>query len=339
MGQNAVNPLSWNVPIVNKDGTPTDEFMRKWLQQATTNATIPILSTPAQVSAVIDVIDATPGDMLIRGTTLWEGVDPFTLFDAAGAAAAAQTAAELFATNADAVVLAAAETFSANASNLTAGTVAVARLPVATTAALGVVKPDGSTITIAGGVISAAGGGGGSGAAYLGGRSMGGTISSSAFATKGNFWKPLVDITVLDVFCGITATAGHVIRMSVLSLASFNTVSSVISSVLATATATVVTSGAVLKFVLSSALVLPAGGNYAIVFTDTNAASGTTAIGLPQLASLSSNLGIPCDPSLSSSSSGDTMYFANIASLNPVAGNTLNLSNSVGYALLIKATL
>jgi hypothetical protein len=43
-----------------------------------------------------------------------------------------------------------------NASNLSSGTVAVARLPVATTSALGVVEPDGTTITISGGVISSA---------------------------------------------------------------------------------------------------------------------------------------------------------------------------------------
>jgi hypothetical protein len=64
-------------------------------------------------------------------------------FDAAGAATAAQAAA-----------IAAAEAFSANASNLTSGTVPVAVLPVATTSALGAVKPDGTTITITAGVIS-----------------------------------------------------------------------------------------------------------------------------------------------------------------------------------------
>jgi hypothetical protein len=46
-------------------------------------------------------------------------------------AAQALASAEAFATAADTVVLAAAETFSANASNLSAGTVANARLPLA----------------------------------------------------------------------------------------------------------------------------------------------------------------------------------------------------------------
>jgi hypothetical protein len=48
-----------------------------------------------------------------------------------------------------------------DASQLTSGTVPVAQLPIATTSALGVVQPDGSTITISNGVITATGGGGG----------------------------------------------------------------------------------------------------------------------------------------------------------------------------------
>jgi len=43
---------------------------------------------------------------------------------------------------------------SLNASNLSSGTVPIARLSAATTSALGIVQPDGSTITVSGGVIS-----------------------------------------------------------------------------------------------------------------------------------------------------------------------------------------
>lgn len=32
-----LDPLAWNVPIVNKDGTPTPEFMRKWTAQRSIN--------------------------------------------------------------------------------------------------------------------------------------------------------------------------------------------------------------------------------------------------------------------------------------------------------------
>lgn len=73
---NKVNPLSWNVPIVTSDGTPTNEFQRKWLQQAKTNTDIIPLNTPEEVSAVLDVIEDTPTSILVRGTTLWEGWTP-----------------------------------------------------------------------------------------------------------------------------------------------------------------------------------------------------------------------------------------------------------------------
>jgi hypothetical protein len=37
-------PLNWNVPIVDKSGLPTPEFMRKWLLQISTNGSIPFAS-------------------------------------------------------------------------------------------------------------------------------------------------------------------------------------------------------------------------------------------------------------------------------------------------------
>lgn len=75
---NAVNPLFANVPIVNPDGTPTYEFMRKWAQQAATNASIPNLTTAAAVSAVLDLIGSTIGDLLVRGTFDWGVLGPNT---------------------------------------------------------------------------------------------------------------------------------------------------------------------------------------------------------------------------------------------------------------------
>lgn len=73
------NPLSWNVPIVDpKSGTPTLEFMRKWGLQTQINGTIPVLSTAAEVSAVLDVIGSTRGAFLERGSTGWSLLVPGT---------------------------------------------------------------------------------------------------------------------------------------------------------------------------------------------------------------------------------------------------------------------
>lgn len=72
--KNGVNPLTWNVPISNKDGTPTNEFMRKWLQQQTSNSSVPDLTTAAAVSARLDLLGTLPGMLLERGATAWGGL-------------------------------------------------------------------------------------------------------------------------------------------------------------------------------------------------------------------------------------------------------------------------
>lgn len=66
-----VGPLSWHIPIVNKAGVPTAEFIRKWNQQQAANAIIPDLSTPAEVSAVLDVLSAVPNSLILRGASQW----------------------------------------------------------------------------------------------------------------------------------------------------------------------------------------------------------------------------------------------------------------------------
>ena len=72
------------------------------------------------------------------------------VYDASGAAATAQSNAE---------------SFASNASNLSSGTVSTSVLPLATTLAPGIVQPDGTTVTISGGVISSSAGGAGGGVA------------------------------------------------------------------------------------------------------------------------------------------------------------------------------
>ena len=69
-----LQPLTWDIPIVDNQGRPTPEFMRKWAQQFGINGTIPDLSTAAQVSALLDKIAATAGMVLVRGTLIWQGL-------------------------------------------------------------------------------------------------------------------------------------------------------------------------------------------------------------------------------------------------------------------------
>jgi hypothetical protein len=67
-------PLAYNVPIVNEDGTPSAEFLRKWQEQINVNATIPALSTSTAVSAVLDLVTSTPGSLLLRTSVAWGGL-------------------------------------------------------------------------------------------------------------------------------------------------------------------------------------------------------------------------------------------------------------------------
>lgn len=67
-------PLAWNVPIVDANGQPTAEFMRKWLEQTTINGTIP--TDAAAVSALLDLIGKTRGALLERGASAWGIVVP-----------------------------------------------------------------------------------------------------------------------------------------------------------------------------------------------------------------------------------------------------------------------
>jgi hypothetical protein len=55
---------------VDPKGAPTVEFQRKWLQQTAINQGIP--DTAEKASAVLDLLGNTSGDILVRGTALWE---------------------------------------------------------------------------------------------------------------------------------------------------------------------------------------------------------------------------------------------------------------------------
>jgi hypothetical protein len=95
-----------------------------------------------------------------------------------------------------------------NASQLTSGTVPVAQLPTATVSTLGLVQPDGSTITINNGVISASGVGGGA-TIYITNAMTQSTAQSNAYphnlGTFPGFVHPILLCTTSDPNTGMTA--------------------------------------------------------------------------------------------------------------------------------------
>lgn len=70
-----IDPLTWHTPIVDAKGKPSREFQLKWGQLAKAATTIPSLSTPAAVSAVLDVLSGgnVNGSILVRSGGLWQG--------------------------------------------------------------------------------------------------------------------------------------------------------------------------------------------------------------------------------------------------------------------------
>jgi hypothetical protein len=69
-----LNPLNWQMPLVDAQGFPTLEFQKKWAQQTQINGGIPDLSSPEAISAALDLLYTTPGGILVRGSTLWGGL-------------------------------------------------------------------------------------------------------------------------------------------------------------------------------------------------------------------------------------------------------------------------
>lgn len=72
----SINPLTWHVPIVDKEGRPTSEFQIKWEQLNRAARSIPSLSTPAAVSAVLDILSGASvnGSLLVRSGGDWQGL-------------------------------------------------------------------------------------------------------------------------------------------------------------------------------------------------------------------------------------------------------------------------
>lgn len=251
-----LNPLSRDVPIVDAQGQPTPEFMVKWAQQTRVNKTIPELSTAAQVSAVLDAIGGTAGDMLRRGATLWDVI-----------AAATGTTKFLRADGTWAVPSPTVDEGDINLSDVLTNNVSSARhgfAPKLSGTATEYLNGSGQWST-------PAGGGGGGGQLYW--PTVTGT-SSSGHATKGGLFTPAKPLTVSRVGAVVDFTGT---RDFVFTFAELSTLT--VSGIAYQSAAESITAAGAdyVEHVLTTPLSLTVGKTYAITATYTGATASTSA--------------------------------------------------------------
>lgn len=214
MAATRVGPLNAAVPIVDRFGRPTPEFMAKWLEQNRVNAAIPDVSDAAALSALLDMFGGTQGALLIRGSQRWEelpspgGTKKFLRADGTYADV---TEDELTLSDVD----------TNDVSTLRHGF--APKLPNDATKYL-----DGT------GQWSTPAGGGGGGGGWFGGAS--GTFASgsgASYATRGIVIKPDVDVQVTHLMAWIRAanatTTLHALSLARLAYVNFSSGTQIVS--------------------------------------------------------------------------------------------------------------
>lgn len=315
-------PLNWQIPIVNPNRSPTEEFQRAWAQLQGATGSIPTLSTAAEVSAVLDKLGATPGSLLRRGAAGWDlltGTDgDFT---------------QRITGNWQAVSTAAAVQKMLDAISNVRGTVLYrgaggwVALPPGTA---------GQFLQTAGAgadPLWAAGGGGGGGGAMITPSNLftSVSVSTNATATKGMNLFLLENCNIVDIRVPVSGmTIGNQLTGRIYAVTAAGVITSVVAST-APVALTVATGSVVLPFATPIALT---PGKYVLAVSWSNAPLGSSALRMYTATSTFPNFAnMPIDY--------DNVFTGcvSLAQIVPAVGNAFTVVNASYYYLATKFTL